>query len=88
MSKNAVEGFFNSVKSDQNVRHQLGASASEKAFLATAVRLGAEHGFILTAEELMEAGFKTSANTELSEEELAGVAGGAFDPWIVFRPWG
>ena len=86
MSQKAVEEFFHSVEHDTAVRQQLAASANEDAFLAAAVRLGAERGYVFTAEEARAAAVASKANGELSEAALAGVSGGAFDAFLFFNP--
>ena len=76
MAKSTIDDFFTQVKSDEALRKELEVSQSEEAFFHTAVRRGAERGFTFTADEVRAASRHGQVGTELSQEALAGVAGG------------
>jgi predicted ribosomally synthesized peptide with nif11-like leader len=75
MSKTNIEAFFNVVRGDETLRRELESSHTEEAFCLTAVRRGAERGFIFTGAEV-KAASAHQIGTELSEAALATVAGG------------
>jgi len=65
MSKENLVQFIQKVTDSEELQTRIGDEIDTDAFIA----LGAEHGCEFTAEELQE-------SAELSDEELAGVAGG------------
>jgi len=74
MAKTTIDEFFTPVGGDETLRRELEASPNEEAFFLTAVRRGAERGFIFTVDEVRKA--SREGQIELTEESLAGVTGG------------
>ena len=68
MSEEQLKAFLEKVKGDTSLQEKLKATADSDAVLAVAK----EAGFRISADDL------TKAQSELSEEELEGVAGGFF----------
>ena len=68
MSEEQVKAFMEAVKADAGLQQKLNAAADADAVVAIAK----EMGFVISAEELQRA----QAGSEVSEEELEGVAGG------------
>ena len=71
MSEEQLKAFLEKVKADTSLQEKLKAAADANAVAAIAK----EAGFSISADDL------TKAQSELSEEELEGVAGG-FAAWI------
>ena len=70
MSEEQLKAFMEAVKADGDLQEKLKAAGdADDAFVAIAK----EAGFVISAEELQRA----QVGTEISEEELEGVAGGA-----------
>ena len=67
MSEEQLKSFLEKVKTDTGLKEKLKAAADSDAVLAIAK----EAGFSISADDLK------NAQSELSEEELEGVAGGA-----------
>ena len=67
MSEEQLKAFLEKVKADTSLQEKLKAAADSDAVLAIAQ----EAGFSISADDL------TKAQSELSDEELEGVAGGA-----------
>ena len=81
MSEEQLKSFLQTVKTDTSLREKLKGAADADAALAIAK----EAGFVITAEDIQS---MDSATTDLSDEELEGVAGGTFtiiDDWGNFR---
>jgi len=75
MSEEQLKAFLEKVKGDTSLQEKLKAAADSNAVLA----ITKEAGFMISASD-----FK-NARSELSEEELEGVAGGTIPPivnWI------
>ena len=70
MSEEQLKAFLEKVKGDTSLQEELKAAADANAVSAIAK----EEGFSISADDL------TKAQSELSEEELEGVAGGG-DSW-------
>jgi len=68
MSEEQLRAFMEAVKADAGLQEKLNAAADADAVVAIAKAAG----FVISAEELQRA----QAGTEISEEELEGVAGG------------
>ena len=68
MSEEQLKAFLEKVKADTSLQEKLKAAADSDAVLAIA----RDAGFSISADDL------TNAQSELSEEELEGVAGGFF----------
>ena len=66
MSEEQLKAFLAKVKVDSNLQEKLKAAKSSE----DVVGIAKEHGHEFTADEF------TAENSELSEEELEGVAGG------------
>ena len=66
MSEEQLKAFLEKVKADTSLQEKLKAAADADAVTAIAK----EEGFSISADDL------TKAKSELSEEELEGVAGG------------
>ena len=66
MSEEQLKAFLEKVKADTSLQEKLKAAADANAVTAIAK----EAGFIISADDL------TKAQSELSDEELEGVAGG------------
>ena len=66
MSEEQLKAFLEKVKADTSLQEQLKAAADSDAVLAIAK----EAGFSISADDLK------NAQSEVSEEELEGVAGG------------
>ena len=66
MSEEQLKAFIAKAKGDSNLQEKLNAAADNDAVVAIAK----EAGFSISADDL------TKAQSELSEEELEGVAGG------------
>ena len=67
MSEEQLKAFLEKVKGDSNLQEQLKAATNSDAFLPIAK----EAGFSISADDLK------MAQSEISEEELENVAGGA-----------
>ena len=67
MSEEQLKAFLEKVKADTSLQDKLKATADSDAVLAIAK----EAGFMISAEDL------TKAQSEISDEELEGAAGGA-----------
>ncbi|KZR80703.1 Nitrogen fixation protein of unknown function [Synechococcus sp. MIT S9509] len=74
MSLEQLKAFLEKVKADTSLQEKLKAAADADAVLAIAK----EAGFKISAEDL-----KNAQVTELSDEELEGVAGG-YQSWDVW----
>ena len=68
MSEEQLKAFLEKVKVDTNLQEKLKAAADSDAALGIAK----EAGFAITAEDIQS----MKSSTDLSEEELEGVAGG------------
>ena len=66
MSEEQLKAFLEKVKADTSLQEQLNAAADSNA-----VAIAKEAGFSIFVDDL------TKAQSELSEEELEGAAGGA-----------
>ena len=66
MSEEQLKAFLEKVKADTSLQEKLKAAADSDAVLAIAK----DAGFMISADDL------TKAQSEISEEELEGVAGG------------
>ena len=75
MSEEQLKAFLEAVKADAGLQEQLKAAADADAVVAIAKAAG----FAISADELKK------AQSEISEEELEGVAGGA---WTMGLPVG
>jgi len=86
MSKENIEQFFNFIQNNQQLQQQLGAVQNKESFNELAVRLGQENGYIFTAEEAKAFINQKSQKSELelSDTELAAVAGGRFHDNFTF----
>ena len=75
MSEEQLKAFLEKVKADTSLQEKLKAAADANAVAAIAK----EAGFSISADDL------TKAQSELSDEELEGVAAGWSDPgsWLV-----
>ena len=67
MSEEQLKAFLEKVKADTSLQEKLNAAADSDAVLSIAK----EAGFIISADDL------TMAQSEISEQELEGVAGGS-----------
>ena len=70
MSEEQLKAFLEAVKADAGLQEQLKAAADADAVVAIAKAAG----FAISADELKK------AQSEISEEELEGVAGGTAGP--------
>ena len=74
MSEEQLKAFMEAVKADAGLQEKLKAAADANAVTAIAK----EAGFIISADDL------TKSQSELSDEELEGVAGGnLLNSWLV-----
>ena len=73
MSEEQLKAFLEKVKDDTSLQEKLKAAADADAVTAIAK----EAGFIISADDL------TKAQSELSDEELEGVAGGTNPRWLL-----
>ena len=71
MSLEQLKAFLSKVKGDSSLQEKLKAAADSDAVLAIAK----EAGFSISADDLK------NAQSEVSEEELEGVAGGGDKSW-------
>jgi predicted ribosomally synthesized peptide with nif11-like leader len=71
MSEEQLKAFLEKVKADTSLQEKLKAAADANAVAAIAK----EAGFMISADDLAK------AQSELSEEELEGVAGGGVGIW-------
>lgn len=73
-----TERFYQFVQNNQQLQQQLGAAQNKENFHELAVQLGQENGYIFTAEEAKAFINQKSqeSESELSDTELAAVAGG------------
>ena len=71
MSEEQLKAFIEKVKADTSIQEKLKAAADANAVLAIAK----EAGFSISADDLQ------NTQSELSEEELEGVAGGHGGTW-------
>ena len=69
MSEEQLRAFMEAVKADAGLQEKLNAAADADAVVAIAK----EAGFVISAEELQRA---QAGRSEVSEEQLEGVAGG------------
>jgi len=72
MSEEQLKAFLEKVKADTSLQDKLKSTADSDAVLAIAK----EAGFSISADDLKK------AQSEFSEEELEGVAGGAWLPGL------
>ena len=77
MSEEQLKAFLEKVKGDSNLQEKLKAAADSDAV----VSIAKESGFSISADDLK------NAESELSDEELRGVAGGG-DAFLGNRPSG
>ncbi len=70
MSEEQLKAFLEKVEADSSLQEKLKAAADANAVIAIAK----EAGFAITAEDIQS---MQSATTELSDDELGGVAGGS-----------
>jgi len=70
MSEEQLKAFLEKVKGDSSLQEKLKAASDADAALAIAK----EAGFAITAEDIQS----MQSATELSDDELEGVAGGTF----------
>ena len=75
MSEEQLKGFLEAVAADAELQEKLKAATDVEAVVAIAA-IAEAAGFVVSAEEL-EA-LVLQAQSEISEEELQGVAGGLF----------
>ena len=75
MPEEQLKAFLEAVKADAGLQEQLKAAADADAVVAIAKAAG----FAISADELKK------AQSEISEEELEGVAGGGFWEEILVR---
>ena len=68
MSEEQLKAFLEAAKADAGLQEKLNAAVDTDAVVAIAKDMG----FVISAEELQR------SQAEISEEELEGVAGGAF----------
>ena len=68
MSEEQLEAFLETVKTDTSLQEKLKAAASPEA----AIEIAKEAGFSITAQDIQS----MQSSTDLSDEELEGVAGG------------
>ena len=79
MSEEQLKAFLEKVKGDTSLQEKLKAAADANAVTAIAK----EAGFSISADDL------TKAQSELSDEELEGVAGGwPASSWNALCKWG
>ena len=78
MSEEQLKAFLEKVKDDTSLQEKLKAAADANAVTAIAK----EAGFSISADDL------TKAQSELSEEELEGVAGGGICNLLKTNLWG
>lgn len=76
MANQGLEDFYAKVMADQALQSQLTGAPDVQSFVAMAVRLGQEHGYTFTADEVVARLGKQDSNVELSDKELEAVAGG------------
>ena len=74
MSKENLDQFIQKVTDSDELQARIGEEIDAESLIA----LGAEHGCEFSAEEL-------TAGTELSDEELDGVAGGMARSQVLFK---
>ena len=72
MSEEQLRAFMEAVKADAVLQEKLKAAADVDAVVAIAKAAG----FVISAEELQRAQAGQQAGSEVSEEELEGIAGG------------
>ena len=84
MSEEQLKAFLEAVKADAGLHEKVKAAADADAVVAIAKAAG----FVISAEELKGSGSQTEIS-EISEEELEGVAGGGttFVGWITGFGW-
>ena len=73
MSEEQLKAFLEAVKADATLKEKLNAAADADAVVAIAKAAG----FMISAEDLQRS---QGQETEISEEDLEGVAGGGGDP--------
>ena len=78
MSEASLKQFVSKVTSDSRIQDQLKNLTDKRAFTDAVIRLGRENGFEFTAADVEAFMAKNAKNPleELSEAELATVAGG------------
>jgi predicted ribosomally synthesized peptide with nif11-like leader len=74
MSKENLDQFIQQISDSEELQTRVGEEIDADSLIA----LGAEHGCEFSAEDL-------TAGTELSDEELDGVAGGAQNSYLTRR---
>lgn len=76
MADQGLDGFYAKVMTDPALQARLKDSPDAASFVATAVQLGQQHGYSFTAEEVVAKLRAPAGGAEMSEKELAAVAGG------------
>ena len=79
MSEEQLKAFLEKVKADTSLQEKLKAAADSDAVLAIAK----EAGFAITAQDIQS----TQSSTNLSDEELEGVAGGIIITVLLDYGW-
>ena len=82
MSEEQLKAFMEAVKADAGLQQKLNAAADSDAVVAIAKAAG----FLISSDELKRAQSEIS-QSEISEEELEGVAGGTIYPPIPTIPY-
>ena len=75
----SFDAFCDLVLEDEALQAELNKSTNRDALIAATVKLGAEHGFVFDDASVaarLESSNESSGSPELSDAELAGVAGG------------
>lgn len=77
MSADALRDFKVKVLADQELQERLAGIAGADDFVDTVVAIGAEHGFAFEPDDVRRLIDEQSEDVELSQSDLAAVAGGA-----------
>ena len=82
MSEEQLKAFLEKVKEDTSLQEKLKAAANAAESDAV-LAIAKEAGFMISAEDLKD--FKNAQFSEISDEELEGVAGGYLFGTILFN---
>lgn len=89
MANNNLVKFFEMVKSDRSIRDEIANAANEEGGIEKAIQVAKKRGITFTADEFSSYMSQVPPpNRELSDTELANVAGGMMPPPRIASPEG
>lgn len=84
MASAGLEQFYRKIVTDHNLQIRLKAAPTMAAFIETAVKLGQEHGYSFTAQDVRARVAANSPDGELTEDELDEMSGGGGSDLLSF----